>query len=242
MEAMTLVDPQTHHPDVSLRQAALIAASGLLVMSVLSPLGFFYIFPRLIAPTDIAQTVLNLKAHRGLFFAGITCYLVTFLLDIVVAWALVVLLRPVNRSLSLLAGWFRLAYAAMALVALLKLVTILRLLASGDYQAVHGAQQLHAQVQLLLLSFRYEWSFSLIGFAVHLGLLSVLVFRSGYIPKVLGVLLAINSLGYLIDTLRPLLFPTLSLPYLFVAFFGELFFMLWLFFGGSRLQDPGRTT
>lgn len=240
MGTMTPAHPQTHDQDASLRQAALIAASCLLVMSVLSPFGFFYIFPRLIVRTDIAQTILNITAHRGLFLAGIICYLVTFLLDVVVAWALVVLMRPVNISLSLLAGWFRLAYAAMALVSLLKLVTVLRLLTTNDYRAVYGAQQLHAQVQLLLLSFRYEWSFSLIVFAVHLGLLSVLVYRSGYIPRSFGVLLAINSLGYLIDTLRPYLFPTTNLPYLFVAFFGELLLMLWLFFRGSRLQDPRR--
>jgi uncharacterized protein DUF4386 len=230
--------PAPRRNDTSMRQAAVIAASALLVMSVLSPVGYFYIFPRLIDRASIAQTAHNIIAHQGLFTAGILCYLVTFLCDVLAAWALVVFLRPVNASLSLLAGWFRLTYAAMALVALLKLVTVLRLLRSPDFLATFGPDALHAHIQLLLSAFRYDWGFSMLVFAVHLGLLGYLVFRSGYVPRVLGVLLVINGAAYAVDSLRPYLFPSVTVPYLVVAFFGELIFMLWLFFRGSTLRDP----
>ncbi len=227
-----------HRPDTSLRQAAWTAATSLLVMSVLSPIGFFYVFPRLISRTSIAQTVQNIGAHQGLFLAGIFCYLITFICDVVVAWGLFVFLRPVQASLSVLTAWFRLIYAAMALVASLKLVTVLRLVRSPDYATAFGAAPLQAQVQLLLSSFRYEWGFSMVVFAGHLLLLSVLVYRSGYVPKLLGVMLAINGVAYLVDSLRPYLFPTAQLPFLFVLFFGELIFMLWLFVWGTRIRQP----
>ena len=227
-----------HRPDISMRQAALIAATCLLVMSALSPVGFFYLFPRLIARADILQTSQNIQAHQGLFLAGIFCYLVTFICDILVAWALYVFLRPASASLSMLVAWFRLAYASMALVALLKLVTVLRVVRTSDYLDAFGRNLQNAQIQLLLISFRYDWGFSMIVFGVHLGFLGYLVYRSGYVPKLLAALLAINGLAYLIDTLRPYLFPATALPYLPVLFFGELIFMLWLFFWGSKIQDP----
>ncbi|HEY6194342.1 MAG TPA: DUF4386 domain-containing protein [Candidatus Eisenbacteria bacterium] len=225
-------------PGTSLRHAAVIAASGLLVMSVLSPVGYFYIFPKLIVRADVVQTIGNIAAHQGLFLTGICCFLVTFIADIVVGWALYVFLRPVNAAVSLLTAWFRLAYATMALVSLLKPVTALRLSRSPEFATSFGADQLHAQVQLLLLSFRYDWSFSLLVFALHLGMLAYLVYRSGYVPKLVGVLLAITSAGYMVDSLRAYLFPDVTVPYLFVAFFGELIFMVWLFVRGSRLEDP----
>ncbi len=227
-----------HRPDTSLRQAAWTAATSLLVMSVLSPIGFFYVFPSLISRTSIAQTVQNISAHQGLFLAGIFCYLITFICDVLVAWGLFVFLRPAQASLSVLTAWFRLIYAAMALVASLKLVTVLRLVRAPDYAAAFGAASLQAQVQLLLSSFRYEWGFSMVVFAGHLLLLGVLVYRSGYVPKLLGVLLAINGVAYLVDSLRPYLFPTTPLPFLFVLFFGELIFMLWLFVRGTRIRQP----
>jgi hypothetical protein len=220
--------------DITMRQVALIAAFSLFVMSLLSPVAFFNIFPKLILRTDIETTVQNISAHHALFLGGLACYLVTFIADVLVAWALVVLLRPVNASLALLAGWFRLAYAVMALSILLKLVSVYRLLNSPELLAMLGPVQRNAHAYLLLASFRYEWGFSMVIFAVHLLILSYLIYRSGYVPKVIGILVAINGAGYLADTAQP--FIGVAVPYLFLAFFGELIFMFWLFFKGGKTQ------
>ena len=83
---------------------------------------------------------------------------------------------------------------------------------------------------VLLMTFRYEWSFSMVVFAVHLLLLSYLVYKSGYVPKLIGILLGVNGVGFLVDTAQP--FAGMTVPYLFIAFFGELVFMVWLFFRG----------
>ena len=170
-----------------MRKAALIAGFAY----VLSPVttAEFSIMPRLVIPGNIEQTVQNISAHSGQFVAAIFCYFVTFLEDIVIAWALYVLLAPVNKSLSLLTAWFRLMFAAVALVGWLNLMTVYRLLTTPDYLTLFGTSPLRAQVQLLLQSFRYDWSISLIIFGIHLVLLGYLVCRSGYIHWIIGILL-----------------------------------------------------
>jgi len=105
--------PTNRGEGLTLRQAALIAGFAYL----LSPVSYaeFTIYPKLVIPGNIEQTVQNLTTHQGLFLTAIFCYLITFLEDVVIAWALYVLLAPVNRSVSLLTGWFRLVYTAVVL-------------------------------------------------------------------------------------------------------------------------------
>jgi hypothetical protein len=183
-----------------------------------------------------AETVQNIVDHNMLFFSTIFGYLITFVCDVVVAWALYVLLVPVNKFMSLLTAWFRLVYTVMSLVALTHLVTLYKLIDNPDYLTVFGTDMLHAQVRLAHGEFSYGWSVAFFIFSIYLLLLGYLVFKSGYIPKILGVLLVINGLGYLTDTLAPFLFPGLNTGFLMVTFFGEVIFMLWLLIRGWRIQ------
>lgn len=230
-----ITDSAERPRDITMRQAALVAASGLLTMSLLSPLAFFAVFPKLVVRTSVEQTVQNINAHHVLFLSGALCYLITFIADIVVAWALMLFFRSANEALAVLAGWFRLAYATVALSALLKLVTVFRILNSSDALAALGPGQRNFDAYFLLVSFRYEWSFSMILFAVYLLLLSYLIYQSQYVPRWIGAIIAVNGIAYLADTSQP--FIGFTIPYLFVAFFGELVFMLWLFFKGGKNKE-----
>ena len=227
-----------HGEGLTLRQAALIAGFSYL----LGPVTYaeFSIYPKLVIPANIEQTVQNIAAHQGLFAAAILCYLVEFIEDIVIAWALYVLLVPVNRALSLLTAWFRLMYTAIAFFGMLKLVTVFRLVNAADYLAAFGASPLHAEVKLLLGTFRDDWSIGLVLFGIHLVLLGYLIYRSGYIPRFLGILLVVDGLGWVIDSLQPYLYPNAQLKFLFLTFFGEVFLMLWLLIRGWRIQEPKR--
>ncbi len=219
-----------------MRQAALIAGFGYL----LGPVTYaeFSIYPKLVIPSSIDQTVQNIAAHRGLFAAAILCYLVEFIEDIVIAWALYVLLAPVNRAVSRLAAWFRLMYTAIAFFGMLKLVTVFHLVTMPEYVAAFGEGPLRAQVKLLLGTFRDDWSMGLVLFGIHLALLGYLIYRSGYIPRQLGILLVIDGLGWVVDSLQPYLYPNANLKYLFLTFFGEIFLMLWLLIRGWKIQEP----
>ena len=233
---MSSTNSANHHEGLTLRQAALIAGFAYLLSPVTT--AEFSIMPKLVIPENIEQTVQNIVAHHGLFVAAIFCYLITFIEDVVIAWALYVLLVPVNRSVSLLTAWFRLVYTAIALFGWLNLVTVFRLLNTPDYLTAFGSAQLHAQVLLLLRSFRYDWSMSLVIFGIHLVLLGYLIYRSGYIPRIIGILLVIDGLGWVIDSLQPYLYPNAHLGFLFITFFGELVFMLWLLIRGWKIQEP----
>jgi len=229
-------NPANRNDGMSLRQAALVAGVAYLLSPVTT--AEFSIYPKLVIPGNIEQTVQNISAHPALFRAAILCYSITFIEDIVIAWALYVLLAPVNRALSLLTAWFRLVYAAMVLAATLNLATVDRLVATPDFLTAFGSDQLHAQVKLLLGSFRWGWSMSLVVFGIHLILLGYLIYRSGYIPWIIGVLLVINGVGWEMDSLQPYLFPHTRLRWVFYTFFGELVLMLWLLIRGWKVREP----
>lgn len=218
------------------RQAALIAGFGYLLSPV--TIAEFSIMPKLVIPGNIEQTVQNITANERLFAIAILCYLITFIEDVIIAWALYVLLAPVNRSMSLLAAWFRLMYTAGALFSFLQLLNVYRLVNTPDYITLFGSDTMHAQVKLLLDSFRSDWSMSLVIFGIHLVLLGYLIYRSGYIPRILGILLVIDGLGWEIDSLSPYIYPNAHLRFLSITFLGELFFMLWLLIRGWKLQEP----
>ncbi|HEV8285774.1 MAG TPA: DUF4386 domain-containing protein [Chitinophagaceae bacterium] len=224
----------------SLRSAALIAGLGLLIMVIAAPFTELFVYPKLVVANNATETVKNIMANKANFILAIFGYLITFICDVVVAWALYVLLKPVNENLSLLTAWFRLVYTVIALVALLHLVNVLQLLNTADYLTAFEPDQLHAQVMILLNAFRHDWYFGLLFFGIHLGLLGYLVFRSGYIPRILGLLLIIAGLGYLITTLKPYLFPNFNSDIARFTFYGELIFMLWLLIKGSRIKESDK--
>ncbi|HUG99067.1 MAG TPA: DUF4386 domain-containing protein [Gammaproteobacteria bacterium] len=88
---------------MTLRQAALVAACAFFAPLILGgvPFAEFYVFAKLIVPGDTVETVQNILANRSLFLVGVFAHLITFVADIVLAWALYVLLVLVHRALSL---------------------------------------------------------------------------------------------------------------------------------------------
>ena len=78
---------------------------------------------------------------------------------------------------------------------------------------------------------------SLIVFGMHLVLVGYLIFRSNYIPRIIGVLLVVNGLGWVVDSLQPYLYPNAKLEFVTVTFFGEMVFMLWLLIRGWAVKE-----
>jgi hypothetical protein len=232
---MTSIGRADHGEGLTLRQAALTAGFAYLLMPV--TVAEFYINPKLLVSGNVEQTAANIAAHGRLFAAAILCYLITLILDVIIAWALYVLFIPVNRSMSLLTAWFRLVYTVIALSSLLNLTTVHRLLNTPIYLTAFGSGPLHAQVLLLLNSYRYDWSFSLIIFGIHLGLLGYLIYRSGYVPRIIGVLLVFDGLFWIVNPLQPYIYPSASLGFLFPISFVELILPLWLVIRGWKVQD-----
>ena len=170
---------------VTLRQAALIVGLAYL----LNPVSYaeFTIFPKLIVHGNITETVTNISAHHGLYVTALICYLINFIEDVIIAWGLYILLAPVNRALALLAAWFQLIYTAVALAGAFNLATVYRMLTTPEYLKEFGSGPLNAQVDLLLHTFRYDYSLALVIFGIHLVLVGYLIVRSSYIPQMARV-------------------------------------------------------
>ena len=221
---------------ISLRQAALAAVVGYVL---LQPVIYaeFVLDPQIVA-NNTAQTVQNIQTHGDVFAWQIVCYLSNYIGDIIIAWALYLLLAPVNRALSLLAAVFQWVYAVLGFQGVLQLVDVFRVVRAGIYVKTFGTAQLQAQVDLLLRSHRYDWSFILVLFGIHLVLVGYLIFRSGYLPKWLGIVIFVVGAGWVITPLRPFLFPSVDFGWFFILSFGELLLPLWLLIVGWRLKAP----
>ena len=145
---MTQREKNKNSTDISPRNAALIGGILLLAISILAPIGHYGTIQNLIVPEDAAATVSKISASQGLFRIGIICLLINAILDLVVAWALYIVLKPVNKSLSLLSAWFRVVYTAILVVALSNFVNVLQLLDGASYLAAFEPSQVQAQVML----------------------------------------------------------------------------------------------
>jgi hypothetical protein len=93
--------------NTSLRTAALVAGFALLVMVIAAPFVELFAYPKLVVSDNVEKTIKNITDNKGLFVYVIFGYLLTFVCDIVVAWALYILLKPVNKQLSFLTALFR---------------------------------------------------------------------------------------------------------------------------------------
>jgi hypothetical protein len=230
--------------DISPAKAARVAGIGYLIIFVLGIFANFFIFGGLLVRGDAAATANNIMANGLLFRGGMLSWLIVLICDIVIAWALYIFLKPVSKSLSLLTAWFRLVYVTIFGITQLNLLFVLLLLSGTDYLAVFDTNQLQALAMLFLNGHNLGFLIGLVFFGVHLLLLSYLIFKSSYIPKILGVLLILSSLGYLIDSFANFLLPNYAdyetIFLLLVAIpgiIGELSFTLWLLLKGTKIPE-----
>lgn len=230
--------------EVSRHQAAKVAGIAYVGLFLLGMFANFFVLEGLIESDDATATASNIRESEGLFRAGLVGFLVIFALDVVVAWALHLIFRPLNRDLSLLAAWFRLAYTTLLGVATVFLFLALDQVSGADYLTAFDPALLDAQAMSYLDAFATTWVIGLLLFGVHLMLLGSMVLASGTISRTLGYLLVLAGTGYVIDTLAHALlgnyqeYETLFLLIVAVpAVIGEFAFTLWLLFraGGESV-------
>ena len=226
------------------RKVARIAGVGYLIIILAGIFAEFFVRSSLIVPGDAVATANNIMASEGLFRAGIASDLIMLVFDVIVALALYVLLAPVNKPLSMLAAFFRLMHTAIYGVTLLNLVFVLLVLSGAEYLTVFAPHQLDSLAMLFLDGHNYGYLIGLVFFAFHCGVLGYLIFRSGFIPGILGILMIAASLGYLIDSFAQILMPNYSnyaaifLTIVAVpAIIAELSLCLWLLIKGVKSQS-----
>jgi hypothetical protein len=202
-------------------------------MSVLSGIGYLVAVKGLTTPGNATRTAEKIAAHKDLFRFGIVSLLFVAALDVVVAWALYRVFAPVSEAISKLASGLRIAYAGIFVIAISRLVGVFGLL---------GPNQQPAAVLGRINSFTNIWDAGLVLFGLHLLLIAYLAYRSGFVPKVLGVLLAVAGLGYLFDSLSAALTHESSTPVSSFTFVGEFLLALWLVTSGRRVTLSASTS
>lgn len=214
------------------RRASTTAGIALLLIALLSAFGDLLVVERLVVMDDAVQTAAKVGGSETLFRLGIASLLVVAGLDVVVAWGLFRVFERVDSGLSMLAAWFRVAYAGIFVVAIAELAGVLRLLPEREDASASVLSGVHA--------YRDIWSAGLILFGFHLILLGVLVRRAAYAPTLLGVLLILAGLGYAVDGFGVVLFAGFDANVAAYTFLGEVVLIFWLLLRGRRISRRTR--
>ena len=218
----------------SLERTARLAGFLYLMTIPLGIFGALYVPATLNVPGDAAATANNIIASEPIFRLGIVSNLLAPVILTVVVLRLYKLLRPVDKNVALLMVMFLLLGAAIAMLNELNNLAVLLLLSGADYLHVFTADQLHALVLLFLRLHTQGSNIAFIFWGLWLFPLGYLVFKSGFVPRILGILLIIACFGYVIDSLAMLLGYAVSVGML--AALGEVLFILWLLVKGVNAE------
>ena len=221
----------------SVKKTARIAGLLYLALAVLSAFGLVYVPSMLIVPGDAAATANNIVTSESLFRLGFMSNLIAFTVNVFVALLLYKLLKPVNKSMASLMVILILIGLAIGMLNELNQFAALLLLGGADHLTAFTADQLQAFAALFLDIYQHGFSIAHIFWGLWLFPLGYLVFKSGFLPKVIGVLLIIAGLGYLVDFTLFFLFPDITVTVSEFTFVGEVLLILWLLIKGVNVEQ-----
>ena len=191
---------------------------------------------KLVVYGDATTTANNIIHSEFLWKIGITADLIMQVCDLPVMVLLYFLLRPVSKKLALLNLSFNLIQTAVLVINKLNLLAALFFLGDADYLKSFSPDQLHTLSYLAIKLHGFGFGIGLIFFGFVCLIEGYLIYKSGYFPKVFGVLMAIAGLCYLTNTFALILAPQLSsILLLLPSLVAELALSLWLIFKGVNL-------
>ena len=196
---------------------------------------------RLIVPGDVATTGKNIMASEWLFRIGFVSDLIMVTFYLLMGLAFYVLLKPVNKTVALLMLLLNLAGVPMLGINMLNQFATLHLMSGAGYLSVFSADQLHALGMLFFNLHEYGYSIAAISWGFYLLPLGYLVFKSGFLPRILGVLVMLAGFFDFIQFIQVFLFPNyvvITYPGLAVAMIAEFGLALWLLIMGAKDQKP----
>lgn len=194
---------------------------------------------KIIVEGNAAVTASNILAQRNLFQLGFTIYLIEMVCQIAQAAVFYILLKPVNRNVALLALVFSLVGCTIKTLSRLFYIAPLLVLGDSHYLSVFNAEQLQALALLLLNVNDQAAGMALAFFGISTSLNGYLIFRSGFLPQVLGVLSMTGGLGWL-TFIYPPLGNQLFLYVLLLALVGSAAEIVWLLTKGVNVERWNR--
>jgi hypothetical protein len=225
--------------DVSPRRLARIAGA-LYLINIVGGAFAIGVVPAILFTADPAVTAHNIQTHELLYRSGLVAHVVVTLTNVPLAVIFYDLFKVVNRRLALLDAFFILVATAIEATSLINQFTPLILLGDGPYPNALPAAQLQALAYLPSDLSGIDYSIHTIFFGFDILVMAYLVFRSTFIPRVIGVLLAIDALAYLLYGFADLLVPGFAahlVPWVQLpALVGEGTFCVWLLIVGVRVD------
>jgi hypothetical protein len=221
------------------KRTARIAGLLYLIVVLAGIFSLAYVPSQIDTTGDAAATVRNIVAHESLFRLGIVAGLICYTAFLLLPLALYRLLSPYGTQPAVLMVAFAAVSVPIAFAATLDKFEVLALLSGADYLQAFGAAELQARVMLSLDAYKDGLRVVQIFWGLWLLPFGYLVFKSGILPRVLGILLMLGCFGYLIDFTGRVLFPGYAesgiagfvrLP----ASLGEIGICLWLLVMGAR--------
>jgi len=191
---------------------------------------------------DAQQVYQALVADVWSFRLGLVVALISAFLFLMAAWGLYVLLRPVDQHLALLFLLLNVVGVAIQCASMFALISALLLGDGSSRMQAYSAAQLEGLAYLSINLYKTGFVTAQLFFGAWLFPLGYLVYRSGYLPRFLGVLLILDGFAVLIWFLQGLLLPAydaISYPGLAVSFVAEVGLALWLLAKGVKVVDSG---
>jgi hypothetical protein len=175
-----------------------------------------FILDRLVVAGNGAATAANILGHERLFWLGFASLLMAVAFHIAWAFLMYELLKPVNRSFSSVAAFVILVGCAIQALTSLFYLAPLLILQGGSSLRAFTAEQLQALALMFVKLNNYANDIYLVFFGFWLILIGYLIFRSTFLPRILGGLLAISGLGWVMYLYPPLAYHLFT-PYIAAA-------------------------
>ena len=189
------------------KQAAIISGIAIVVMAIAAVVANDVTIRSIIVENNATETLSLFLFSKTKFNIGVLSWLVVLICDLIVAWGLYIFFKNVNKNLSLITAWFRLAYVAMLAVSILNLIYVHIIIHQVEPSSVDLTGQMGNTLMFYLDAFDAMWALGLIVFGIHILLVGYLALKSEYVPKIFGILLMLAFVGYTIPKISNLLFP-----------------------------------
>lgn len=224
-----------HTAETSPLVRARVAGFLYLLANLPAPFALVYLPSRLIVRGDASATANNIMASEALFRLGIVALLLNSIANIFLVLALYQLLKVVNKSMSSLMVIFSLAAVPIAMLNEVNSLAVLLLMSGADYLNVFTTEQLQALMYFFLRLHGQGLNIAQIFWGLWLFPMGYLVFKSGFLPRILGILLIVGCFGYAIQSFAAFLGYNVSL--IFLTGWGELLLLLWLLIKGVNAEQ-----
>jgi len=197
----------------------------------------FLLRQNIVVPGNAAATADNIMASESLFRLSIVGDLIVQVVFIILVLFLYRLLKPVNRNIAVLMVILFLVSVPIAMLNELNHAAALLLVSGADYLTAFTAGQLQTLVPLFLDLHEIGIMIAYIFWGLWLFPLGYLVFKSEFLPRILGILLMISCFGYLIDFFAFFLFPNAGVAINMYTGWAELLLCLWLLIKGVDVEQ-----